>query len=154
MKAEDLEVILSRWIPRSSESPREEAGAPQDSGAIDSSLPTVDQRVLDGLREMLLDGEPDLLAELVELFVEDASARLESLREALNVGDADSIAKTAHALKGSAGNLGASRMTRVAAQLETLGRSGNLESAEDLLEQLRDEFEKVSAELSASLLEK
>jgi CheY-like chemotaxis protein len=154
VKSEDLEDILSRWIPHSGEDSQEEAGASQASGTIDSSLPTVDQGVLDGLREMQPDGEPDFLAELVEIFAEDASARLESLQKALDAGDANSFAKTAHILKGSSGNLGASRMTRVAAQLETLGRSGNLKSAEDLLEQLRHEFEKVNAELSASLLEK
>jgi HPt (histidine-containing phosphotransfer) domain-containing protein len=64
---------------------------------------------------MQLDGEPDLLADLVEVFADDASARLEALREALIQADADGIAKTAHTLKGSAGNCGASRMSHSAA---------------------------------------
>jgi HPt (histidine-containing phosphotransfer) domain-containing protein len=104
------------------------------------------------LRQMQLDGEPDLLADLVEVFADDASARLEALREALIQADTDGIAKTAHTLEGSAGNLSASRMSHSAAQLEERGRSGYSEDVEDLLRELHSEFEKANAELSKALL--
>lgn len=152
VKAEDLEAILARWVSRSDEETEEENPAAQENGAVDPSLPVVDYGVIDELRQLQLDGEPDLLAELVEVFVEDASARLKTLREALNQADADGVAKIAHTLKGSAGNLGASRMAHLAAQLEERGRSGNLDGAEDLLGELDSEFEKANAELSTGLL--
>jgi len=153
VKAEDLEAVLARWVSRSDEETREENPAMQEAnGAIDSSLPVVDYGVIHELRQMQLDGEPDLLADLVEVFVDDASARLKTLREALIQADADGVAKTAHALKGSAGNLGASRMAHSAAQLEERGRSGELDGAEVLLEELQSEFERANAELSAALL--
>ena len=44
-------------------------------------------------------------------------------------------------------------MANVASELEALGRSGNLEGAEELLEELQSEFERANAELSTSLFE-
>jgi two-component system, sensor histidine kinase and response regulator len=157
-KAEDLEAVLSRWIPRSEAGSQEaHASFEGEDGAMDSSIdrsiPSLDHDVLDGLREMQGVGEPDLLAELVEIFREDASARLRSLREALERIDAESVKQTAHALKGSAANLGARRMAHIAARIEELSASGNIKEVTDLLEELQDEFEGVSAELSASLFE-
>ena len=61
--------------------------------------------------------------------------------------------QTAHALKGSAANLGARRMAHIAARIEELGGSGDLKEVADLLEELQSEFEGVSAELSESLIE-
>ena len=123
-----------------------------EDGANGAPLPSVDQDVLEVLRGMQADGEPDLLVELVEIFTEDASAGLVALREALDQGDAEGLEQRAHALKGGAGNLGVSRRAQIAARLETLGRSGDLEGAGDLLEDLQSEFEKARAELSASVL--
>jgi len=103
---------------------------------------------------MQTEGEPDLLVELAEMFDEDASTRLRALREALERGDAESLKQTAHALKGSAANLGARRMAHMAARIEELaGGSESLKGMTDLLEELQSEFKGVRAELSASLLE-
>jgi hypothetical protein len=54
--------------------------------SIDHSIPSIDHEVLDGLREMQTEGEPDLLVELAEIFDEDASTRLRAVREALERG--------------------------------------------------------------------
>jgi HPt (histidine-containing phosphotransfer) domain-containing protein len=163
VKAEDLQAVLSRWISHSeaagSQAQDAAAGSEGEDGvvdsSIDSSIPSLDHEVLDALREMQGEGEPDLLAELVEIFEEDASTRLRALREALERGDAESLKQTAHALKGSAANLGARRMAHMAARIEELaGGSESLkEEVADLLEELQREFKGVRAELSASLLE-
>jgi CheY-like chemotaxis protein/HPt (histidine-containing phosphotransfer) domain-containing protein len=158
VKAEDLAAVLSRWVSRSGTGPQEAyASSEGEDEAVDSSIdpsvPSLDHDVVDGLREMQDEGEPDLLAELVEIFAEDTHTRLTDLREALDRGNAESLKQTAHALKGSAANLGARRMAHFAARIEELGDSGDLKEVADLLEELQREFEGVSAELSASLLE-
>ena len=123
--------------------------------SIDSSITSLDHEVLDALREMQGEEVRLLLAELAEIFEEDASTRLRALREALERGDAESLKQTAHALKGSAANLGARRMAHMAARIEelTAGGSESLKEVADLVEELQREFEGVRAELSASLLE-
>src|SRR5215207_9896146 len=68
VKAEDLEAVLSRWVPRPEAGTQEaHASSEGEDGAVDSSIdrsiPSLDHEVLDGLREMQGEGEPDLLAE-------------------------------------------------------------------------------------------
>ncbi len=61
-------------------------------------------------------GDPDLLAEIVTLYLRDTPERLRELRE--RSGDAGEIARVAHVIKGSSANLGASGLQELAARLE------------------------------------
>lgn len=79
----------------------------------------------------------------MELFVGDAEPRLAALREAVGSGDAEGVEQAAHALKGSAGNMGARRMSEICAGLQDAGVSGDLSGAEDLLTRLEEEYHRV-----------
>ncbi len=63
-------------------------------------------------------------------------------------GDERFVERAAHTLKGSALNMGAVRMSEICAELEEVGRSGDLVRALQLLDQLDAEFSRVSRELS------
>ncbi len=78
----------------------------------------------------------------------DVSARLKTLREAVEGGDGRSVERTAHTLKGSAKNMGAVRMSEICAELEEAGRSGELARVPQQLDQLEAELCRVSKELS------
>ncbi|MDQ5846839.1 MAG: Hpt domain-containing protein, partial [Acidobacteriota bacterium] len=56
--------------------------------------------------------------------------------------------RTAHALKGSAGNMGASSLQDIAHRLEEIGKSGNIGEAQPAYESLRAEAERVKEYLS------
>jgi HPt (histidine-containing phosphotransfer) domain-containing protein len=75
--------------------------------------------MLTSLRELQEPNSPDLIGELSGMFREDGQRRLARLREALEAADRDQLRLTAHSLKGSAGNLGASRLARVCAVIES-----------------------------------
>ena len=49
-------------------------------------------------------GDRELLAEISRLFVDDAPIHLKRIRDALDAGDADSLRRASHALKGAAAN--------------------------------------------------
>jgi HPt (histidine-containing phosphotransfer) domain-containing protein len=100
--------------------------------------------VLAGLREL---GNQELVAELAEFFLEDASSKLEALREAIRVGDAPSAERVAHTLKESCGNMGALRMSAIFAELQYIGNSGELGRAPLLVDRLGAEFARVRMEL-------
>jgi two-component system sensor histidine kinase/response regulator len=55
----------------------------------------------------LMEGDRDLLQELIGVFLEDAPQRIEAVRRALADRDAEALYRAGHALKGSAGNFGA-----------------------------------------------
>jgi HPt (histidine-containing phosphotransfer) domain-containing protein len=102
----------------------------------------IDPRALANLRDVL-DGDPDLLKELIDLFLTDAPALLACLRDAIDRQDPVSLMQTAHSLKGSAANLGARGMAAVCASLERRGRLGSFNGADSACETLRKEFEVV-----------
>ncbi len=142
-------ATLDRWIQpaaNATEDGTTEYGTPTPES---DGRPVLDHAVLESLRGLQEEGEPDLLAELVEVFEQDVLPRLAALREALQNGDAGAIERTAHTLKGSAGNLGVARMAETARLLEESGRAGDLRAAPDLLRRLDADFEEARAEFSA-----
>jgi HPt (histidine-containing phosphotransfer) domain-containing protein len=147
VKAENLGAVLERWASAPGEANVSEDardGAPPDT-------PLLDRSVLDGLRELSVPGEPDILAELVGLFLEDAPPRLKALRAVLDEGDARRVKEVSHALKGSSSNMGAARMAGICAQLEDAGFIGTLDEAPDLLERLEKEFAEARAALEGEV---
>jgi HPt (histidine-containing phosphotransfer) domain-containing protein len=89
------------------------------------------------------------LSDMVGTFLGYCPERLESLREAVQEGDSNRLARTAYSLKGALGNLGAERGRALAAELEAKGRSGALQGAPEVFAQLEVELERITAALSA-----
>jgi HPt (histidine-containing phosphotransfer) domain-containing protein len=102
----------------------------------------VDRAVLLGLREFQVPGEEDTVARLIALFLRETPARVADSRAALESGDAPSLERAAHALKGSAGTLGAYALRDLCAQLEDLADSGTVEGAAEVVDALAAAFER------------
>ncbi len=138
VKAEELDRMLRRWTsPAEGTSATE--GAAEGGGAPDAA-PPLDPEVIETLRSLQGEGEPDLVAELAGMFLDDATLRLEELRDAIGEADAGRVRGVAHSLKGSSGNMGATRVHEVCAELERAGESGDLAAAPRLLERLEGEL--------------
>ena len=147
VKAKDLGEILGRWTQ-----PAGEDAAPEDDqNTVSPDTPLLDRSMIEGLRDLSEPGEPDLLAELVDLFLEDAPPRLETLRIALVEGDAQRVKRVSHALKGSSSNMGATRMAEICARLEDVGTLGEFSEASDLLKRLEAEFARARSALEAEV---
>jgi len=149
---EQLEKVLARWVLR--EEKKTEQGAYAAEAADPSSAasgPSIDYSALDGLRDLQGEGEPDILCELIELFLTDVPPQLVALREAVQSGDILSVERIAHTLKGSSGNMGAVRMAAICAELEEIGRSGTFAGAPVWISRLKEEFERVRVEFEESL---
>lgn len=95
-----------------------------------------------------VDGDSELLREIIHIFFEDTPYKMEKLHQAIENNDATSVEMQAHSLKGSAGNIGANVIKEVALQMELAGKEKDLENARSLYKKLVDEFEKVKYLLS------
>ena len=147
VQAGQLDEVLRRWIQR----PNPPTSSNGSDGSYSTSGP-LDLTVLEGLRDLQEDGEPDLLAELAEMFLEDAASRITSLKEAVERDDAEAVEEIAHSLKGSCGNMGVREMHRLSSDLQDAGVSGDLSGARPLIRRLQEELERarpVLAELSS-----
>ena len=83
-----------------------------------------------------VEGDRDLLQEMIHLFADDAPNLLHAMRNALQQGDMIKVERSAHSLKGAAGNLSASFVTTAALQLEKDAKRGDPEACQASLENL------------------
>lgn len=95
-------------------------------------------------RDTLLErvqGDEALVKELLEMFLEDVSARLITLKQAQESGDMKTITLEAHTIKGSSGNISANDMSAAALQIEMAGKEENRQVIPSLIQKLEADFE-------------
>lgn len=80
----------------------------------------VDMAALLSLEAAQVEGEPDLIVELIELYAEDTPRRVAAIRGALARRDWAALRRAAHGLKGSSASLGARRVAALCDELEAL----------------------------------
>jgi len=127
-------------LPSSNEGPESTPNQSHDSEL--GALPVLDDAAL---QMLAVPGEPEALRELASLFQQDAARRIESIRIAVRHRDSRAASAHAHALKGSAGNLGGRRLATLLARLEASAKAGEWSAADndaDRLPVLCAEFEK------------
>lgn len=123
------------------------AAAASAGGAAETGV--LDQTVLNRLRDWRQPNEPDPVAELIDLFLQDMPRHTEKMEEAVAQRDAPALRQAAHSLKGSSKNLGAIRLAEVCASLEAQAKTGDLATAPHLLAELKREFEATRQALEA-----
>ena len=122
----------------------DDADDPDDAdttGAAD-----LDPRSLDDLVAM---GGTALRDEVVEAFRSEAALLLASLADALRVGDAALLRRTAHTLKSDGATLGATALADLCRELERLAGEARLDEAPSLVERIGSEVDRVERALSA-----
>jgi signal transduction histidine kinase/DNA-binding response OmpR family regulator len=95
-----------------------------------------------------VDGDEQLLQEVVQIFLEESPKQLAKLRQAVTVGDADLLERAAHSMKGELGYLAVPDACQKARVLEQMGRTRNLEQAAETLAVLETEVSALAAEMN------
>src|SRR5262245_21630587 len=101
-------------------------------------------------REALLarvDGDQELLGELVELFLDSYPELLTMLRDSIAQGEPTQVRFSAHALKGSIANFSAPAAVNAALRLEHMGRAGELTDAQVVYVALEQELKRLRCAL-------
>ncbi|MBM4015567.1 MAG: Hpt domain-containing protein [Planctomycetes bacterium] len=99
--------------------------------------------VLERLREIGLMDEPALLAETAELFLTDADAMVNQMKNAFSGGDAHALRQASHRLKGAALNLGFTTLAEPARAIEERALRGEFAGTPESLTQLESELIRV-----------
>jgi len=89
-------------------------------------------------------GDAAVVVELIDLFLQDAPARLAQARAALDANKASEVGEAAHSLKGSARNLRAEQLAKACEALEKMEKTGSLDDTETLLGPVEAELQKVT----------
>jgi HPt (histidine-containing phosphotransfer) domain-containing protein len=90
-----------------------------------------------------VDGDRELLTELIAIFLEDCPKRLQELDHAVKEDNANGVRQAAHSLKGMVAGFQARSAHGLANEMEILGKAGDLSQASDLLSIFLLEFDRV-----------
>ncbi len=105
----------------------------------------------EGLRQLVMLGDEETVAEIIEVFLSDTAARLELLQGAMERQRREEIRAQAHAIKGGAVQVGANGMAMVCRQIEALAGEGPEKEIAGLTKRLDIEFQAFSRMLDGKL---
>jgi len=107
----------------------------------------LDQSVLEELLSFADDGDPELLLDLIEMFLDDSPSKVAAVEQGLASGDFDKAERAAHSLKGSSGTLGARLLQDVCELLQVSTRHRRLDESQALAPRLANEYSLADAAL-------
>ena len=114
-----------------------------------NTLPSLDKATLLNA----FDQDWDFLTEIVQIFLSDTPPMLNTIKEALQKKDADTLRRTAHSLKGMLRNFQAEAAAQTAFQLEEIGRQKVFDNSDKADEKLVSQLDKIYKILSDILKE-
>ncbi len=109
----------------------------------------IDIGAIDDLRNYQSTQGPDLIGELIYIFLEETPEQLSLMRQAIAEGSAQNLCWNAHSLKVNSETLGAKPLAEICEMLEQLGNKEDLEIAAKTLTQAEAIFAKTKKELKA-----
>jgi two-component system, sensor histidine kinase and response regulator len=123
LRPDALDEVLERWLGLAPAGSAEPAGEPAIEALIDAAR-----------MRTFRDDYPDIVDQLLDLFLTSTPPLLDDLRAALDEGNHDELRRAAHKLKGSCQNIGATFMATLCREIETgegdpSGAVAELESA-------------------------
>lgn len=77
---------------------------------------------------------------LLNTFMHDSVAKLDSIKAAADQGSASELRESAHSFKGSSSNMGAVRLAILSKEIERRAKENRLAGVESLVENLQDEY--------------
>jgi len=89
-------------------------------------------------------GDKEFLKMLLEGFIQELPGQIESIKAAIAGADASGLTEEAHKIKGAAANLSACEISEAAKSLEEIGRSRNMDGADQMFSVLVKESKRLA----------
>jgi len=118
------------------------------AGAAERSLEDLPAVDFEGLLERV-ENDTTLLEEMIGLYLDSSPRLLTEIESGVQRRDAPAVQRAAHALKGALQNLSAGPCAEIALALEQVGRAGELKTADRMLLDLKEELDRLQAELKS-----
>jgi CheY-like chemotaxis protein len=144
---EQMRAMLDAWLP----------GSPlkDDLAKTVTSPPAterIDDQVLTSLQRFQREGRPDIVDEVIRLFLKGAAGLLKDLDRGAAEGDFGLLYSASHALQSVSLNVGAIILSMRCKELGRVAKSGAAPNAVQLIEAIRQEYAAVESSLSTRLL--
>src|SRR2546426_6149461 len=142
-----MQDMLDRWMPHAA-STKSAAATELAARGPAKAAAALDRRVLDQLSTLL---KPERLARAINFYLVESPKLIQKLKQAAAANDAPEIVRSAHSLKSSSANLGASVLSRYCEDIEASARRADAEEACKLFAKIETEYGCVQTALTAEL---
>ncbi len=145
VKMDDLHAVLQKWHANALpvNKPDELTVEKYEADEL------LNMETIQSIRELQGEGEPDLFAELVDIFLAELERLFGKAHQAVQEADAEAYRQVMHSVKGSSSNLGVDLLSSKAAELESQVRGGNFAEAAAGLELLEEIYKQSCAALDS-----
>ncbi len=148
------DVLVKHCVPE----PETTSIAPVEVPAVASSgqEPSLDPKVIATFEKLTQGSAVNIYSHMVWPALDDVEVRLQSIRDALQASDTNTVYNEAHTIKGSSGYIGATRLQQISAALEKSAKEGSLirEEADAQVEAMAAEVRRIVDALQAEGHEK
>ena len=137
-----LKNMILKWYATEQvfDSNTPEIPAPMVDEDHSATLPAADTlldfNTLNSIRGLQSPQSPDILGQLLEIYLSSAPELIKALKSSINDEDYESIRDSAHSLKSASGSIGASSIFELSAKLENMARDRKMENAGIVLEEI------------------
>ena len=145
--------ILSNWLPRQGIAlPGVQIPTTAMNSNGESGFVHIDKNRIDMLTKLRQPGKPDVSKRLVASYRQSTQEILQELKEAAKKNDNEILWQSAHSLKSSSTNFGATHLSTLCRQLEISGRENRVVNPIQTIQEIEVEFNAVAAELEQIVL--
>jgi CheY-like chemotaxis protein/signal transduction histidine kinase len=150
-RLDDLAEVLKRCGPDGSAPQVDEDDHEAQPDRAPAQASVLDSSRLEEIRSLMTDDDSEFLADIVEQFIKDTGKLIQEMKAALRASDAPALKVAAHTLKSSSASLGATDLSTLCKQVQTIAAEGSVEPAELVVVQIENEFAGVISALRAEL---
>ncbi len=143
----DLSRVVQQWVARSAEKAdssnnTNDQGQEHANNTSDENIMNIeiDQSALDAIRSLQRPGKPDILARIVNMYMEKSPELISAIHEGVAANDCDKVKMAAHTLKSSSAYVGASAMADACSRVEAKAAGNQLSEATGDIENISQGF--------------
>jgi signal transduction histidine kinase/DNA-binding response OmpR family regulator len=114
----------------------ENVGVQAPQNLNNEGILVLNESSLKNIASAQMPGAPNLLAKIIHLYLESSPVLVDDIVKSIEQKDTQSLENSAHSLKSSSANLGATELANLCKKLEFQGKSSKIEAAELLVERL------------------
>lgn len=146
----DLSRVVQQWLSNTSSNP------PEKNERTDAEIEKtrenimniqIDDTALEAIRSLQRPGKPDILARIVNMYIEKSPELISAIEEGVAANDCDKVKMAAHTLKSSSAYVGASALAEVCGRVETRATNDQLADASDDIKNISSGFTSVVTQI-------
>ena len=150
IKTSEISAILMKWLIREHENDLKQhqpaSEAEKESYGCDKSNQIFDTAAL----QVNLDNDTELASVILAAYISEMPLIIKRLEDALADSLADQVTLHSHTIKGASGNVCSHALQELASRIETAGKADDLDTANELIQKLKDLFDDFRIEAQKS----